>query len=224
MKIVNILGLAAIGLSIGSCMGRDHDYNAGQNNNNYNHNHNYNTDSAFSYDEEFNGKDNNVWTYTDAADSAYASVTDSGYQYVDYSAVKSAMTTVYTGVSVADNFTATTRVKSNHMIGLIFGASTTSNGYSFYIDTAGNYSIYQEGMGSTASTNIVPVTQDSLHALKNTWNTLEVEQVNGVWNFYINGSQVNTMTARTLSGNGFGYKVAPATVGYASYLKVQGYN
>jgi hypothetical protein len=30
------------------------------------------------------------------------------------------------------------------------------------------------------------------------------------------------MAARALSGNAFGYKILPGTVGYASYLKVQG--
>jgi hypothetical protein len=223
MKLVKILVLAAIGMSVASCIQRDNNnYNNAAPNNNYPHN--YIIDSSYSYNEEFNGRDNNLWAYTDPADSAYASVTDSGLQYVDYSAVKSAMTTVYTGVNVADNFTVTTRVKSDNMIGLIFGASATSNGYAFYIDTAGNYSIYQEGVGSAASTAIVASAQDTLYALKDNWNTLEVQQANGTWTFSINGSQVTSMTARALSGNAFGYKILPGTIGYASYLKVQGYN
>jgi len=224
MKFVKILTLAAFGLSVASCIERDNNYNSNPNNNpNNNYPRNY-ADSSFSYNEEFNGRDNNLWTYTDVADSAYASVTDSGYQYVDYSAVKSAMTTVYTGVNVADNFTITTRIKSNNMIGLIFGASATSNGYAFYIDTAGNYSIYQEGTGSTASTAMVPSTQDTLYALKKNWNTLVVQQNNGSWIFSINGTQVTSMSARALSGNAFGFKILPGTIGYASYLKIQGYN
>lgn len=221
MTNVKILCLLAIGsVLVTSCYERDHDYNANNNNNNYNNYHN--VDTSYTYNELFNGKDNNLWNYTDATDSVYASITDSGYQYVDYSATKSALNTVQTGVNVADNFTVSTRIKSNHMMGLIFGASSTSNGYAFYIDTAGNYSIYQEGMGTTASTAVVPSTQDTTYALKNNWNTLEVDQVNGTWSFYINGTQVTTMAARALSGNAFGYKILPGTLGYASYLKVQG--
>jgi hypothetical protein len=175
------------------------------------------------YNEQFNGRDNTVWNFTDAVDSAFASVTDTGYQYVDYSAVKSSMTVVSTSANVADNFTVTTRVRSNNMIALIFGASATSNGYAFYVDTAGNYSLYEEGYGATASTVVIPSTQDTLYALKKNWNTLEIDQANGTWTGYINGTQVFSMTARSLAGGSFGFKILPGTIGYASSLEVQGY-
>ena len=106
-------------------------------------------------------------------------------------------------------------------MGLIFGASATSNGYAFYIDTAGYYSLYQEGFGTVASTPVIPSTQDTLYALKKDWNTIELDQINGVWTFYINGTQVTSMAARTLSGGNFGFKVLPETIGYASYITVK---
>jgi hypothetical protein len=216
--IASIVLLTAIVLS--SCVQRN-DYNtAPYNNNSYWHN----SDSSYIYDEEFGMKDGGIWNFTDAADSAYASITDSGYQYVDYSTVKSNMIVVNTHVSTKDNFTVTTRVRSTNVMGLIFGASDTSNGYAFYIDTAGNYSLYQEGFDSVASTVVIPATQDSAYAHKDGWNILELDQTNGTWTFYINGTQVAAMSARTLSGDSFGFKVLPGTVGYTSYLKVQGYN
>ncbi len=215
-----VLGLLGAGsLLFASCIQRNY-YNANPNNN-YNHNH-Y-TDSSYVYDEEFNGVDNYVWNFTDAADSAYAGVIDSGYQYVDYSSVKSNMTFVGTAVNIADNFSVITRIKSNNMMGLIFGASSTSNGYAFYVDTAGYYSLYEEGTGTTASIPVIPSTQDTLYALKKNWNVLEVDQANGVWTGYINGTQVFSMAARPLGGGSFGFKILPGTEGYAGYLKVNGY-
>jgi hypothetical protein len=107
-------------------------------------------------------------------------------------------------------------------MGLIFGASSSSNGYAFYIDTVGNYSLYQEGTGTTASTVIIPSTSDTL-AIKNDWNTLEVDQTNGNWTGFINGTQVFQMTARPISGSNFGFKVLPGTIGYADYLVVKSY-
>jgi hypothetical protein len=177
--------------------------------------------SQKSFDEEFNGPDNYGWSFTSAIDSASAGISGGSYQYVDYSALKSSMSFVYTGVSVQNNFTAIARIKSNNIIGLIFGASPSSNGYAFYIDTAGYYSLYQEGNGTNASIPIIPSTQDTLYAHKNDWNTLELDQTNGVWTAYINGTQIFTMAARSLGGSGFGFKILPGTTGYADYLTVR---
>lgn len=210
---------SALGLMIGcglfaSCVQKNY-YNSTPNNN-------LNTNAGqYFFDEEFNGADNYGWTFTSPTDSAYASITGGSYQYVDYSALKSSMSFVGTGANVQNNFMVTTRIKSNNIMGLIFGASATSNGYAFYVDTAGNYSLYQEGNGANASIPIVPSTQDTLYAHKNDWNIIELDQVNGVWTAYINGTQVFTMAARALSGSGFGYKILPGTTAYADYLTVR---
>jgi len=213
------LGLVVAGSALfTSCIERG-DYNSNPNNNN-NYNHHY-SDTNYVFDEEFNVADNYGWAFTDPTDSAYATVTGGSYEYVDYSTTKSSTTVMSTGINVAGNFTVTTRIKSNVIMGLIFGASSTSPGYAFYIDTAGNYSLYAEGSGTTASTPIITSTQDTLYAAKDNWNILEMDQTNGVWTFYINGTQVSSMAARAISGDGFGFKVLPGTTGYADYIVVK---
>jgi|GEM_PF-530809 len=200
-----------------SCMERDR-YNTYPNNNYPNNNNNT---SSTTFDEEFNGSDLYGWTFSDAADSAYASIANGTYQYVDYSKVKSNMSVVSTNINTAGNFTIQTKIKADNMMGLIFGASSTDNGYAFYVDSAGYYSLYREGAGTTASTPIIPSTQDTTYALKKDWNTLEVDQTNGTWTGYINGTLVFTMAARTIYGSSFGFKVLPTTIGYADYLTVK---
>lgn len=182
---------------------------------------NNNTNTQYTFDEEFNGSDNYGWSFTSVADSASAGISGGSYEYVDYGSLKSSLSYVYTGNKVQNNFTVTTRIKSNNVMGLVFGVTSASNGYAFYIDTAGNYSLYQEGNGTNASIPIIPFTQDTLYAHKNDWNTLQLDQANGVWSGYINGTQVFTMAARSLSGSGFGFKVLPGTTGYADYLTVR---
>ena len=202
-----------------SCIERN-DYNTNPNNN-YNNTHN--SDTTYALNVQFSVGANTEWAFIDPTDSAYASDSGGTYQYVDYSMLKSSMTVMSTGANTSNNLIITTRVKSNNMMGLIFGASSTSNGYAFYIDTAGNYSLYEEGAGTNASIPIIPSTQDTLYALKNNWNTIEMDQANGVWTFYINGTQVTSLAARVLSGSSFGFKILPGTVGYASYLTVRSY-
>ena len=220
MKAIHIAaGLLLAGTILTSCVQKNY-YNTNPNNNNNNNN---NTGYTYTFDEEFNGSDNYGWNFTDAADSAYASITAGSYQYVDYSLAKSNMSVVSTGANMTGNFTITTRIKSNNLMGLIFGASSTDNGYAFYVDSAGYYSLYKEGAGTVASTVIIPSTQDTLYALKKDWNALEVDQVNNTWTGYINGTQVFTMAARSLSGASTGFKILPGTIGYADYLTVKSY-
>jgi len=215
-KFLAIVGICIAGsAALTSCVEKN--YYVNPNNNYYNHN-----DSGLTYvfDEEFNGQDYYGWTFTNVTDSAYASIQNGSYQYVDYSATQSNMTVVNTGANVSGNFTVQTRIESNHIMGLIIGASSTSNGYAFYIDTAGNYSLYQEGLDTAASTVLIPSTADST-AVKDGYNILEVDQANGTWTGYINGTQVFQRTAPTLSGASFGFKILPGTVGYADYIVVK---
>ena len=217
-NLIAVAGLVIAGSMLASCYQRHDDYVNPNYNNNYNGN-NYNNYQT-SFDDEFNGSDNYGWTFSDPADSAYASLSGGYYQYVDYSTSLSNMSAVTTGINVASNFSVKTSLKSNKQIGLIFGASSTDNGYAFYIDTSGNYSLYKEGIGSVASTVIIPSTADTPYAIKNGWNMLEVDQTNGTWTGYVNGTQVFSMAARAISGSNFGFKVLPGTVGYADYLRV----
>jgi hypothetical protein len=222
MKAKKYLALAVfiIGGTIGmtSCVQKNY-YGVNPNNN---HNNNNGSGYTYVFDEEFNGSDNYGWTFTDATDSAYASISNGSYQYVDYSAVKSNMSVVSTGANTTGNFSVQASIKSNNIMGLIFGASSSDNGYAFYVDTAGHYSLYKEGTGTTASTTIIASTADST-AVKNGWNTIEIDQANGNWTGFINGTQIFQITARALAGANFGFKVLPATVGYADYLVVKSY-
>ena len=224
MKALNIVAFVLFLSStvlLTSCIQRDN-YNTNPNNNN-NYNNNGNTGYQKVFDEEFNGADNYGWTFTDAADSAYASITNGSYQYVDYGTILSSMSVVNTGVSTSGNFSVQTRIKSNKMMGLIFGSSLTDNGYAFYIDTVGNYSLYKEGTDSLASTLIMPIAYDS-SAAKNNWNIVELDQTGSNWIGFINGVQVFQIPMRALSGTGFGFKILPGTVGYADYLIVKSIN
>ena len=213
-----VAGLSAVlagSLLLASCVQKNY-YNANPHNNNGTTNGYTNT-----FDEEFNGSDSYGWTFTDVPDSAYATITGGNYQYVDYSTTLSNMSTVNTGANTTGNFTVKTNIKSNNQMGLIFGASSTDNGYAFYLDSTGSYSLYKEGTGTTASTVIVVPTSDSTYAIKKGWNVIELDQVNGVWTFYINGTQAFQMAARSIRGSNFGFKILPGTTGYADYLQVQ---
>ena len=219
VKIFSVLCLLAGSALFASCVQKNY-YNAGPNNNN----NTGNISNAYTFDEEFNGADNYGWSFTDVADSAYAVISNGSYQYVDYSAVRSNLSVVTTGANVQGTLTVSTRIKSNNMMGLVFGASAASGGYAFYVDTAGNYSLYEEGTGGNASIPIIPSTQDTLYAHRNDWNTVEIDQAAGVWTGYINGTQVFSLAARSLSGSSFGFKILPGTVGYADYLLVKSNN
>ncbi len=191
------------------------------NNNNNNNNTGNTTGYRYLFDEEFNGSDLYGWNFTDAADSAYASIQSGSYQYVDYSTKLFSTSVVSTGANTTGNFVVQANIKSNNTMGLLFGASSTTNGYAFYVDSNGYYSLYSEGNSTTASTLIIPSTQDTLYATKKGWNLLELDQINGNWTGFINGTQIFQIAARSVTGSGFGFKVAPGTIGYADYIIVK---
>ena len=218
MKKPSVLSIASIlvagSLLMTSCMQRDQYQPDPMNNNHY-------TNTTTSFDEEFNGSDIYNWSFTDPTDSAYAGISNGYYQFVDYSKTYYPESFVTTGINTQNNFTVKSSIKSSNMMALIFGASSTDNGYALYIDSMGYYSLYKEGIGSIASTVILPSTQDTLYASKKGWNTIELDQVNGTWSGFINGTEIFQMSARTISGSGFGFKVVPGTTGYADYITVQ---
>ncbi len=221
MNQLYVLVIAGL-LTLPGCIQKNY-YDANPNNNGNNYHSNDSTTTTYIFDDEFNGTDRYGWSFTDAADSTYASISGGTYQFVDYSKTNYPNSVVMTNASTSGTLTIQTRIQSNNMMGLVFGTSSSDNGYAFYVDSNGYYSLYKEGFGSVASTTIIPSTQDTMYATKKGWNTLEVDQANGTWTGYINGTQVFSMAARTLGGSGFGFKVAPATVGYADYLYVKSY-
>ena len=208
------------GILFTACIQRDN-YEPAPSNNNNNYHNNNNSGYSYVFDEEFNGSDNYNWTFTSPTDSSYAGISNGNYQFVDYSISNYPNVVVGTNANLQGNFVVQTSIKSNNRMGLIFGASTTDNGYAFYVDSNGYYSLYKEGYGSVASSPIIPSTQDTLYATKKGWNTLEIDQISGNWTGFINGTQIFRMAARTISGSGFGFKIVPGTVGYADYIKVK---
>ena len=130
-------GIIFAGSVITGCVQKN-DYNSNPHYNGYNNNNGAGNTSGYTYiyDQEFNSGNVAGWVFTDAADSAYSTISDGSLQYVNYSFAKSSTSLVTTQANINGNFTVQTKLESNKIIGLIFGASATDNGYAFYIDTA----------------------------------------------------------------------------------------
>ncbi|HRO43541.1 MAG TPA: hypothetical protein PL009_11955 [Flavipsychrobacter sp.] len=169
-----------------------------------------------SFDEDFD-KDTRGWTFDDRADSSYAFVANGYYKMVDFSRLGSNhVAVVSTGANTAKNFSIKTRMSTDNAMGLIFGASSNTYGYSLFIDAAGYYAVYKEGANPDA---VISWTQSA--NIKNGWNDVEVEQVADYWYFYINGVKVNQTPARVLGGSEMGFMVLSNTTGQADYLTVR---
>src|ERR1035438_1147076 len=111
MKATHYLALTALLVSMSSfftsCIERGN-YNTYPNNGNNTTNDTkggINPGYPAEFDEQFNGADKYGWSFTDAADSAYAGINNGSYQYVDYSTIQSNMSTVNTGINTQINFT-----------------------------------------------------------------------------------------------------------------------
>jgi hypothetical protein len=169
-----------------------------------------------SFTEEFNN-DTRGWTFDDNSDSAYAFVANGYYKMVDYSKLGSNhVAVVTTGANTSKNFIIKTRLNTDNAMGLIFGASNNTYGYSFFIDAAGYYAVYKEGSNPDP---VINWTKSS--SIKSGWNDIEVEQVADYWYFYINGVKVNQTPARVLAGSQMGYMVLANTTGQVDYLTVK---
>jgi hypothetical protein len=213
MKAINytkgLLAVALFSLVFTGCVIRDDGY--------YDPNPNPTpTGYQYVFNEEFNN-DTRGWAFDDPIDSAYALVTGGMYKFIDYSYTGGThIAAVQTSANVNRNFLVQTRMRSNYAMGLIFGASNNSYGYSFFIDEAGYFAVYKEG--NPAQTII-----DWQHSpnINHDWNDVEIEQVNDYWYGYINGVKVFQTPARYLSGSQFGYMVLANTTGYVDYLTVK---
>lgn len=174
----------------------------------------------FEFVEEFDN-DTRGWAFDDPVDSAYALVQNGEYKFVDYSLTGGLHTAVVpTSANVDNNFLVKTRLESNYVMGLIFGASNTDFGFSFFIDNAGYFAIYNEG-GNSQSFQILQDWTASSVIKETGYNDVEIEQRSGNWYFYINGTQVASMNAHYLPGDQFGFMVLENTTGYADYLRLK---
>lgn len=161
--------------------------------------------------------DSRSWSFDSPSDSVYAFVKEGYYKFVDYSKTGGYnIAAVGTGANVNQDFLVETRMKSNNPMALIFGASPSSFGYSFYIDPAGYVAVYKEGLQAQIIVNWV-----YSEAIKTGWNDVALEQVGDYWYGYVNGKKVFQTPARGLAGNQMGYMVFPNTIGYADFLSIK---
>ena len=174
------------------------------------------TGYQYIFNEDFNN-DTRGWAFDDQRDSAYALVTNGLYKFVDYSFNGGYhIAAVKTNANVYRDFKVQTRMKSNYAMALIFGASGSDYGYSFFIDEAGYFAIYKEGL---TPQSIISWQYNS--AIRPDWNDVELEQVGDYWYGYINGKKVFQTPARNLNGSQFGFMVLANTTGYADYLTIK---
>ena len=171
--------------------------------------------------EETFDNDTRGWAFDDPIDSAYALVQNGEYKFVDYSKAGGVhIPVVATGANVDKNFLVQSRLESNYAMALIFGAAPGVYGYSFYIDDAGYFAVYNEGGSNQSFKTLIDWTESN--AIKSGgYNDVAIEQKGNRWHFYINNTEVATLSAQYLSGNRFGFMVLAGTTGYADDLIVK---
>ncbi len=178
------------------------------------------TGYQYEFSEPFTN-DTRGWAFDDPIDSAYALVTNNEYKFVDYSYTGGLHTAVVpTSADVDHDFLVQTSLESNYAMALIFGASGNHYGFSFFIDNAGYFAIYNEGGNNQSFQTLQDWTQSAV-IREQGYNDVEIEQRSGKWYFYINGTQVATMQAHYMPGDQFGFMVLANTTGYADYLNVK---
>lgn len=166
-------------------------------------------------------RDDLGWEFSDPYDSAYAYLENGLYNFVDYSWAGGFHTAVVgTGAPTNYDFLIQTRMRSDYGIALVFGASNTEFGYSFYIDKEGYFAMYNEGNANTGLQTILDW-QYSNAINPNAWNDIELEQIGSRWIGYANGTQIFDIPAQYMSGNQTGFMVLAGTHGMADYLRVQ---
>jgi len=208
IRYAAVLTVAVLSLGFTGCIIKNDDY--------YHHNPNPPSGYQHVFTEEFDD-DRRGWTYDDSKDSSYAFVANGYYKMVDYSKRGSNhVAVVTTGANVNRDFLIQSRIHTDNAMGLIFGASGKTYGYSLFIDKTGYYAVYKEGLHPD------PVIDWSYSGnIRSGWNDIEVEQVGDYWYFYINGVKVNQTPARVLSGSQMGFMVLANTVGQVDYLQVK---
>ncbi|OJW95545.1 MAG: hypothetical protein BGO70_10485 [Bacteroidetes bacterium 43-93] len=171
------------------------------------------------FNDDFN-YDNHNWSFSDPANNAYVTVSNGTLKYVYMPAVKGTNTVaINTGANMYHDFLLQTSIQSNNSMGLVFGVSNGDYGYSFFIDDQGYFAVYKEGNANTPYKALLDWQQSN--AIKQGWNTVELEQVGNYWDGYINGTKVFEIQAQPLYGSKIGFIVPENTTGYADYLTVQ---
>ena len=177
------------------------------------------TGYQYAFDDNFDYDAHN-WSISDHVNSAFVDIGGGVLNYTYTPTVDGTNTVaVNTGLNTAYDFLIQTSITSDNAMGLAFGVSNYDYGYSFFIDDEGYFAVYKEGNANTQVTTLVDWTYSS--AIKAGWNNIELEQVNGYWTGYANGTKLFDMPAQRFAGNKVGFIVLAGTYGQADYLTVQ---
>lgn len=171
------------------------------------------------FDDNFDYDAHN-WSFSDHGNSAFVDVADGVLNYTYTPSLDGTNTVaVNTGLNTGYDFLIQTSMASDNAMGLAFGVSDYDYGYSFFVDNQGYFAVYKEGNANTPVTTLVDWTYNA--ALKSGYNNIELEQINGYWTGYANGTQVFSIPARSFGGSKVGFIVLAGTHGQADYLTVQ---
>ena len=174
---------------------------------------------AYFFNDDFNSNQHN-WAFDDNANDAHVSIRNGQLKYTYYPLNPGTNTVaISTGARLTGNFSIQTSLQTNNAMGLVFGVSPQEYGYSFFIDNAGHFAIYDEGNATIAAAVIQDWTASAALSRAG-FNKLELEQYNGTWTGYANGSRLFSIPAKTLYGEQVGFIVLDGTTGYADYLTV----
>lgn len=173
----------------------------------------------YSFNDDFD-RDVNNWSFSDLKNQAFVTVGGGSLQYI-YDPANDGTNTVavQTGTNMNRNFLVQTRISSNNAMGLAFGVSNNNYGYSFFIDDEGYFALYNEGNAQNPAKAIIDWQYNA--AIQQGWNDLELEQVDGYWLGYANGTKLFEVPEQYLGGAKLGFIVLANTKGYADYLTVK---
>jgi hypothetical protein len=177
---------------------------------------------SYSFTDQFND-DTNGWVKLGPTNNTTIVVSNGllNFMYHPVYNVSATFTdTVNPAFDTQHDFMLQTSVGSDNAMGLAFGTTPTNGGYTFEINNNGYYALFFQGDTTRAKTAIFNWTKTTA-AKPGTYNTLELDQINGEWSGYVNGTQVFTTTARPLAASTLGFIAEPNTNGTADYITVK---
>jgi hypothetical protein len=177
------------------------------------------TGYQYIFDDNFD-YDSHNWSFNDHYNSAFVDIGGGMLNYT-YTPAQDGTNTVAvnTGANLSYDFLIRTSISSDNAMGIAFGVSNTDYGYSLMIDDQGYFCLYREGDANNAAQPIIDWQQNS--AIRKGWNDVELEQRNGYWVAYANGSRLFEVAAQRLLGDKIGFIVLANTRGSADYLTVK---
>jgi hypothetical protein len=173
----------------------------------------------YNFDDDFD-RDMHNWSFSDIGNAAKVTVGGGTLQYI-YEPENDGTNTVaiQTGANLNRDFLIQTRISSNNAMGLAFGVSDNDYGYSLMIDDQGYFALYDEGSSGVAARAIIDWQESS--AIQEGWNDVELEQVDGYWIGYANGTKLFELKEKYMNGSKVGFIVFANTRGFADYLTVK---